>query len=181
MAKDGDIQFPPGQRRDKPSFEPPPWELDQFEELAKRKQALEEAASQSEEIAEPAAQAAGGAEPGGDPEAAGPVQAAVVQADAAEGEKPELDPKHVEALMMGLRSEEPRLDKTYSRILMAVGGVSAFIGLVLATWGLVGLATPKRAGSGSAFLVGVPLLFGIGFMAGGIWVVVKSLRQQGVL
>ena len=36
MANDGDMYFPSGQRRDKPSFEPPPWERDQFEAILRK-------------------------------------------------------------------------------------------------------------------------------------------------
>jgi hypothetical protein len=184
MTNDGDMIFPPGQRRDKPSFEPPPWEREQFDELAKRRQAEDPIEQKDEE------RGAEGTAAGPDALKGGPVPDATQEAGTeapepgAAADEPagsELDPKQVEVLMMGLRAEEPRLEGTYSKITMVVGALSAFIGLVLMTWGLMGMATPKRAGAGPLFLVGVPLIFGLGFIAGGVWVMFKSLRQQGVL
>jgi uncharacterized membrane protein len=182
MASDGNIHFPPGQRRDKPTFEPPPWERDQFEELAKQKAEAEQA--QAEEDAALAASLAALAEPVAE-EAPAPAEVAETreaQTDQVEGvEKPELDPKHVEVLMMGLRSEEPRPEEAYWKISMFAGVTSALIGLVVTTWGVVALATPKQPGIGPFMLVTMLLVFGVGFMAGGAWVVFNSLRQRGVL
>jgi hypothetical protein len=185
MASDGSIQFPPGQRREKPSFEPPPWEQDQFDELARLRSEPVPAPPLGGE-AEPVGEAAIVFEdPAGTPRAPktdGAAQAQPSSTEATEDpEGSELDPKQVEMLMMGLRSEEPRLDGTYSKITMVVGAASALIGLVLMTWGLIGVAAPKKVGAAPVFLVGVPLIFGIGFVVGGVWVVIRSLRQQGVL
>ncbi len=182
MASDGDIHFPPGQRRDKPTFEPPPWERDQFEELARQKAEAEQA--QAEADAALAASLAALAEPVAEeaPAPAEATEAREAQADQVEGvEKPELDPKHVEVLMMGLRSEEPRPEEAYWKISMFAGVTSALIGLVVTTWGVVALATPKQPGIGPFMLVTMLLVFGVGFMAGGAWVVFNSLRQRGVL
>jgi uncharacterized membrane protein len=182
MASDGNIHFPPGQRRDKPMFEPPPWERDQFEELAKQKAEAEQA--QAEADAALAAGLAALAEPVAEeaPAPAEPAEAREAQADQEDAvEKPELDPKHVEVLMMGLRSEEPRPEEAYWKISMIAGVTSALIGLVVTTWGVVALATPKQPGIGPFMLVTMLLAFGIGFMVGGAWVVFNSLRQRGVL
>ncbi len=183
MASDGDIHFPPGQRRDKPTFEPPPWEQDRFEELARQKREAELAAAQAEPNA-PAVETEAAAVPLA-PLVSELVEVVYAEADeeraAGEGEKPELDPKHVEVLMMGLRSEEPRPEEAYWKISMAAGITSALIGLVVTTWGVVAFATPKQGGAGSLLLVTMLLFFGLGFMAGGVWVVFRSLRQRGVL
>ena len=182
---DGDIHFPSGQRREKPKFEPPPWERDLFDELSKRKQveapvALEVAAAEPPVVEE---------EPGpleelaAQPEVVGP-KPAQIEADAEEAgqaEKPALDAKQVEVLLMGLRAEEPRPEDVFRRVTVIAGVVSALIGLALMTWGFIALATPKQSGSGAAFLVGMLLLFGIGLIGGGAWVVYTTLRQQGVL
>jgi hypothetical protein len=204
-VSDGSIQFPPGQRREKPKFEPPPWEREQFDELARRKQAEEAIPAPEPELEpapapEPAPEAAAPAATEGPPHAVAtegakqavttvvaeqePEQVATPEGEAveaAEQEKVELDPKQVEMLLMGLRAEEPRAEEAYWKITTIVGAASALIGLLLTVWGVVALATPKKAGAGGAFLVTGLLLFGIGFLVGGVWVVFRSLRQQGVL
>jgi hypothetical protein len=181
MASDGNMHFPPGQRREKPTFEPPPWERDQFEELAKQKREADEA----QQLA-----AADSAAEGLSTEAVAeelPAAAAEPEPQAGEAseevgaEKPELDPKHVEMLMMGLRSEEPRPDEAYWKVTIGAGVASALIGLLVTTWGLVALATPKRPGAGPMLFVTLLLVFGLGFIAGGAWVIFNSLRQRGVL
>jgi hypothetical protein len=187
MASDSDIHFPPGQRRDKPAFEPPPWERDQFEELARQRREAEEAqaaanaalAQQQAAVleAEALAQAEAPAEAGLIEELGEPV----VAAGKAGAETPELDPKHVEVLMLGLRAEEPRPDEAYWKITMIAGVTSALIGMVVTTWGVVAMATPKKAGAGPILIVMMLLVFGLGFVIGGAWVVFKSLRQRGVL
>jgi hypothetical protein len=183
MASDGDMHFPPGQRREKPTFEPPPWEKDRFDDLAKQRQEAEAAQKllEVEEPVEPSPEAAEALaeEPLGVAEQPEP-EADEEQAEAGEA-KPELDPKHVELLMMGLRSEEPRAEDTYWKITTAAGVASALIGLLLTTGGLVAMATPKRPGAGPMLFVTLLMLFGIGFIVGGVWVVINALRQRGVL
>jgi len=182
MASDGDIHFPPGQRRDKPAFEPPPWERDQFEELARQKREAEQAQAEADELI--AASLAAQAEPAVQ-EAPTPVASEEARTEEPqqedEAEKPALDPKQVEVLMMGLRSEEPRPEEAYWKISIIAGVTSALIGLLVTTWGVVALATPKQPGAAPILLVAMLLFFGVGFIAGGAWVVFSSLRQRGVL
>ena len=183
MASDGDIHFPPGQRRDKPTFEPPPWERDQFEELAKQKAEAEQAQAEADAALAASRSRTGRAGRRGGPGAdrGGRSTGRHRRTEWQGVEKPELDPKHVEVLMMGLRSEEPRPEEAYWKISMFAGVTSALIGLVVTTWGVVALATPKQPGIGPFMLVTMLLVFGVGFMAGGAWVVFNSLRQRGVL
>jgi hypothetical protein len=179
MATQGDIHFPPGQRREKPTFEPPPWEKEQFEELSKRKQ---EAASESAANEAPESTAihavsenpAESSQPGLEAEDLG--AAAAPSSDGG----PRLDEKQVELLMMGLRAEEPLPEREYQRVSMAAGVVSALIGVLITTWAVVGLSALKGNPAGWFFVL-VLLIFGIGFMAGGGWLVFRALRQQGVL
>jgi hypothetical protein len=182
MASDGDIHFPPGQRRDKPTFEPPPWERDQFEELARQKREAEQAQAEADELKAASLAVLDESADEESPVPVDPEEARPESRQPEEGaEKPELDPKHVEVLMMGLRSEEPRPEEAYWKISMIAGVTSALIGLVVTTWGVVALATPKQPGIGPFMLVAMLLVFGIGFMVGGAWVVFNSLRQRGVL
>jgi hypothetical protein len=181
MATEGDIHFPPGQRREKPTFEPPPWEKEQFEELSKRKKEAE-AESAGAVTPEPVATQASGERPPDasltGPEADEP-EAATATVQGGEG-KPLLDEKQVELLMMGLRAEEPLPEKEYQRVSLAAGVVSALIGVLITTWAVVGLSA-LRGNPAGWFFVLVLLIFGLGFMAGGGWLVFRALRQQGVL
>lgn len=186
MASDGDIHFPPGQRRGKPSFEPPPWERDQFEELARRKQTEGEAQAGGVEAL---TQGERDARPDPVPEEEPPPEDLVIGGPS-HGESPStpvvesggaLDEKQVEVLMMGLRAEEPRPEQTYWRIVAGSGVVSILVGLMITTWAVVMIVAPKQAGGGELLFEAMLLTTGLGFIAGGLWVIFKSLRQQGVL
>lgn len=184
MATDGGIHFPPGQRRDKPSFEPPPWERDRFEELAKRKQEPEAGAPSDEAdvAAELVAQAAAPAEDSrvSEEEQGSKTEPATGSAEG-EAANPTLDPQHFEILMRGLRSEEPRPQEAYWKVSVAAGVFISFIGLMVTTWGFVTLVSSKKVGPSAVFIGFVPLVLGVVFIAAGAWVVFRSLRQQGVL
>jgi hypothetical protein len=182
MANDGDMHFPPGQRREKPSFEPPPWERDQFEELARKKQEAEQASSegaQEESVGEAPSPAGSPQELVGEA-APEPVDGGRTEPQPA-GVKGELDDKHVAMLLEGLRAEEPRPEKLYWKIVAGSGVVSILVGLMITTWAVVVIATPKQVGAGELTFEAMLLLLGLGFLVGGGWVVFKSLRQQGVL
>jgi hypothetical protein len=185
MANEGDIHFPPGQRRDKPKFEPPPWERDQFEELAKRKQEIEPESPQASDGVPPFEEPREKVNPDAPPSVE---QTVVVTNDEGEpetatqvAEKPGLDPKRMELLMLELRSEEPQLQGTYWKISAASGALSALIGIVVTMWGLVSLVTVRRGSTAPGFMAAVLVVFGIGFIAIGVWVIFRTLRQQGVL
>jgi hypothetical protein len=184
-VSDGDIHFPPGQRREKPRFEPPPWERDLFDEMSKRNQ--EEVPAPQEpalEVVQPAEPAKVEDEPAPMTDLSArldEVQFEKVEEDTGESEKPKLDESQVEVLLMGLRAEEPRPENIFRKVTIVAGVVSALIGLALVTWGIIAFATPGQSGSGPALLGGMLLLFGFGLIGGGAWVVYTSLRQQGVL
>jgi hypothetical protein len=177
----GDIHFPTGRRRDKPKFEPPPWERDLFDETSKSKQVEEPITQGAAPATEPAKVENEPARMTDLSATLSEVQLAEPEEDAGEPERPKLDDNQVEVLLMGLRAEEPRPENIFRRVTVIAGVVSSLIGLALVTWGFIALATPKQSGSGTAFLVGMLLLFGFALIGGGAWVVYTSLRQQGVL
>jgi hypothetical protein len=53
--------------------------------------------------------------------------------------------------------------------------------VVVAIWGIVAMVTAKQGSTSPAFMAALLLIFGIGFMAVGFWVIFRTLRQQGVL
>jgi len=175
MGNDADIQFPPGQRRDKPKFEPPPWEREMFDQLAHTKAESDVAGTEPEQQQLDSAPVQG--EPRPAAESIPPAEAGL-QVDE---ERPGVEPQDIDFMMMGLRSEEPRSDKAYGRVATIVGAVCVVIGLAMATWGLVAASTPKKAGIVPLLIVITLLAYGAGFMIGGGYVIYRSLRQQGVL
>lgn len=181
-VSDEDLRFPPVIRREPAKFEPPPWERDQFEELAKARvepQPTEETVPQ-----DPPAPAQGAAEQVVEAvrEASQRDSAEVESAKAGEkATQPPIDDKRLEVMMMGLRAEEPRPEEVYWKVTMVAGVICTVIGLAISTWAIVAFATLSKAGAKGMTLASVLMLFGLGFAGGGGWLVLKTLREQGVL
>ena len=102
-------------------------------------------------------------------------------AGAGEARGTSIDPKRLEVMLMGLRAEEPRPQEAYWKVTMAAGGVSALIGFAIVTWAVVAFATLSKSGAQGMTLASVLMLFGLGFAGGGVWLVARTLREQGVL
>ena len=198
MAPDvGDQDFDfgtSGERREARTFEPPPWERDQFERLAKERaereaaQAAEAAARAAVELAASEGSAAIGVAPavaGVNPASAFDAEEAQIAASpfasAGAGSAPgPVDERQIAVMMMDLKSEEPpALGSAWIAVMVAAIVLGA-TGIVLTAWGLVELA---RAGGSSfgALGGGVLTMFGLGFAGLGAWLAFKTLRQQGVL
>jgi len=200
MAPDvGDQDFDfgtSGKRREARTFEPPPWERDQFARLAK-----ERAEREAAEAAEAAARAAvglaasqGSAAIGMAPTVAGVNPASAfdaeeariaaspfASADAGAGGVPgPVDERQIAVMMMDLRSEEPPALGSAWVAVMVSAIVLGAVGIVLTAWGLVELAQAGGSSFG-ALGGGVLTMFGLGFAGLGAWLAFKTLRQQGVL
>jgi len=180
-VSDEDLRFPPTERREPAKFEPPPWERDQFDELAKAR-------------VEPGPAEAGGSEQGSPVPAATMAEQVVeavresVKDDPGEGSEaqgsqpaPPIDPKKLEVMLMGLRAEEPRPEAAYWKVTTIAGALCAVIGLAITVWAVVAFVTLTKSGVRGVTLATVLLVFGLGFSVGGIWLVTRTLRQQGVL
>ena len=161
------FDFRPGEKREAKRFEPPPWEKDQFEELA-RQRAEDERTAPPQELPAVAPQAIVTPE-GATPEAATGPPASTV------------DDARVTEMLAELAAEEPPATRAYWKTSVAVGaGIVAF-GAVFVIWGMAALVATRRIGTVGMFGGSVLLLFGAGFVVGGLYVVVKNLRQRGVL
>jgi hypothetical protein len=184
-VSDEDLRFPPLKRREPAKFEPPPWERDQFDELAKTR--LEPGPAEGAKIEQPVATAQTAT-------VAEQVAEAVMESARSSSEEPgskgegtsadapkEIDQKHLEVMMMGLRAEEPRPEEAYWKVVTIAGVLCSLIGLAITVWAIVAFATLGKSGARGMTLASVLMLFGLGFAGGGIWVVAKTLRQQGVL
>lgn len=191
------------QRRDKPAFEPPPWERAAFGELARKRAADQErdrAAMEAAAAEAWAARAAAAAQPIVDePEGswtAGPDESVAVEpgteaettvspastaeppAAAAADEEAKLDERRMTAMLLQLEGEEATVQHAV-RPLSAV--VSAVIGVIGA--GMLALAlyfAAKTAGSAIG-LVGALAVggFGVFFMGTAMWLWVRTTRGKG--
>lgn len=171
-------------RRPPKPFEPPPWERDRFDELARRRQEAQEETEIAEALAalakqqvsaEPAAPPPAEEQP---PVAAEPAQQAAPAA--APTERSELDDKIVDAMFVQLRAEEPAHDESLWKVSLVFSAFSALIGSVLVVWGLAAL---MKTGSAAAGMIGGSILLAFGgmFVGIGAWMAVRSLKERGVL
>ena len=188
-------------RRSAKPFEPPPWEKEQFEELAREReraaqaaaeaeaaaaQAVAEAAAEHEQAeeqssaperpAEPAAVAAGAA-----PKDEKPVEASPSVDTSEESGEDGLGDPRVDAMLMMLKAEEPDTVSGIWKVGMVAGAFLAMMGLVLVVWAGVALARTLEAGPTAYLGAGIMGLMGAGLVALGVWLIVRSLRKQGVL
>lgn len=149
------------------TFEPPPWEREAFEDLARKREATEAAAKE----ADPAAHA------GGDEVAVPPMTATAAAPKATTA--PGLDDDKVEMMLAQLSLEEPKMQAvhglaTWAGALLVVLGTAM---LVLSIWWQV---SGMRNGAALVQLLIQSLLvggFGMGFAVLGGMIVYQSRRQ----
>ncbi len=171
-------------RRQRRSFEPPPWESEQYEELERKRRVRGPEPSQPIGPDVPGG-AANGDAPVGSGESAQSAAGASVQpeggaatAGQVAAESPGPDDARMDVMLMQLREQEPRGGEQAWRVgLIAAIGL-AVTGAILVVWGAVGLATTYRVPAGW-FGASVLLLFGALFIGAGGWVAVRSYRQRG--
>ena len=179
---DQDFNFnPPPRREAKKVFEPPPWEQEQFDELARRKEAERVTAEAiATAVAEQATPVAPTVQPGAGGQDGEPANESVptpMDQTAAEAEE---DP-NIQAMLIGLKSEEPPFGEEIWKVSIVAGAVLAAIGAVFLVWGFVAMAATRGAGV-TASLGGMILgFFGLMFASVGVWIVFRTLRQRGVL
>ncbi len=149
-------------RREPRSFEPPPWELEQFERLERERSRREQEAA-PEPVTVPV------------PEPAG-------ESTVSAGSVPdEADPAELDAMFLALKAEEPPAMEGAWKFGLVSAALVGFIGLMLVVWGAVALA--RTVGSGPAGVMGAMIMSVMGsmFVALAAWVGVRSLKQRGVL
>lgn len=171
------------ERRERKRFEPPPWE--QWSEGAsesavpepKRPESGPEAPDDDPEL--DAALAGIGAD---DPSRDG--RAMRTEAGKPAGERPtkaELDEAKVTAMLAQLAVEEPSATKGAEALTIGAGLFTVLLGFVMVVWGTAGMRRVAAAGgSGGGYLgAGIILGFALLFMAMGVWLLVRSLKQRG--
>lgn len=167
------------ERKVPPGFEPPPWEREQFEELARRRE---------QQQAEPEEQSPAGAQgespPGETLSSTGTAAGSQTEKKSHGGDPaettPPLDDKMVDALMVQLRAEEPPAEGPLWRAGIFFAIFMTAIGIALSIWGVAALVRTSDSQIGVA-AASILLIFGAAFVGLGIWTAVRSLKQRGVL
>jgi hypothetical protein len=188
-VSDGFDFGPPKERREARTFEPPPWERAQFDELARQKEAERQA--EQEAAAQQAADSLAAAHAEAElivlPEPVVVEATATVIAEAASAAvrfeaapKQPLDDKKIAALMLELRAEEPRSLEGLWAVSVGAGTITAVIGVAVFVWGVFALGKPG-IGTAGTFVGLVMLAFGVAFLGIGGWMIFRGLRQRGVL
>ena len=175
------------QRREARNFEPPPWERDRFEQLARRKaeeRADEEIAAAIAGLGEagaqppeplPVAETTGAQETGaGEAKAAG----AAVEADEKQGGFTEA---RMLEMLAELSLEDPPATSGISRFGFLGGVLFAAVGLMLVVFGIVILVRGSGSERSTALNGAVILGMGLGLVSLASLAVVRSLRQRGVI
>lgn len=154
------------------AFEPPPWEREAFEALA-RKRVEEQAALEALAAAERAASgseagAAGADAPAGDAPAAEPAQPAA----------PAVDDRQVQVMLMELGREETTPTRSVQLIARIAAVITGLIGAGMLAGGIFAL---QKAGGSTVGVMGSGALsvFGMCFFGMAAWVWVRSNRVRG--
>jgi hypothetical protein len=166
----------PEKRESKP-FVPPPWELEQFEELRRRKA---EAAA-AEEAAAAAVAAPGPAEEAAQtPARAEPTSPVVASQPAGPtGTEPAAREVSFEGMLRQLEAEEPKLYEAVWKYNAVAAVVLGVFGMAMLVYGAIGVPKASAAGIPSAWIgVMAVLALGILMTAGGLWVGVRSIRHK---
>jgi hypothetical protein len=189
---------PPPPRRQPREFEPPPWEKDQFEQLAReraeqerieRDAALAAQAEAEKVTSEPSAEADAGAgeqvaqdglPQSDDSEGVAETATAGVEHQPAGEPRVVLDERQVELLLMGLREEEPETLAGLWLVSSVAGVVVVVVGLAISVWGTAAMLNGSLGSTGK-FGGTVLVVFGLAFVGVGGWLVYRALRQRGVL
>lgn len=159
----------PEKREVKP-FEPPPWEREAFERLAREREreARRDAPQESPpNLGEPA-----------EPESGAEMVAAAVEAvSAADGAAA----PQVDVMLMALKDEEPDALEGVWKVGLGSALFIGALGLMLLVWGAVALARTLEAGPAGWMGSIILGLLGTGFLSLALWLGGRSLRKQGVL
>lgn len=191
-----DIKFPPRERRSSRQFEVPPWEQDQFEELQHKLAAEQPAAPPAAPSPDsgPVPEEAPGstadatatepthATPAPPERPRGPDWADSVEdvfgatSEGAKSGTGALDDTAMSAMLAQLAVQEESGEKSVRVVSIVSGALLVLIGCVLIIWAVAAFVASRRAGAVGTFGGIVLMMFGAGFVAGGVWIGTKHLR-----
>lgn len=178
----------PQKRREPKRFEPPPWEKQAFEELERKREEErreEEARKAAEEepeilVAQPVEPET--ERPGEEPDVTEPEPVGAGEDEAAGEPKAKgIEEREMIEMLAALAAEEPKPSQEYPQVAIAIGVGIALLGAVLVIWAMAALVGASRTGA-VGYVGGAALgFFGVFFMAMGVWMVYRALKQRGVL
>ncbi len=166
-------------------FEPPPWEREQFDELARRRAEAAAAEAAAGRQAEQAAVAAA-AEPAEGVEPAAVAVPAGARGPAEGMTRDEVAPRvsggpdaaSVDVMLMGLAAEEPRAFRNVWVVWIVAAVVFGAVGVIALVLGLFGVANAR----GSGVAVGWAMALNVGGIAAlgtAGWMLTKALGERG--
>jgi hypothetical protein len=175
----GDTDRQPGKR----TFEPPPWEREQFEELARRRQERERR-EREEAAAEATAATMAAASAALAGVAASPAQPAETEAPGSDADRPapeagqdeRLDESQVQAMLVQLSGEDPQPLQPIRRASKVVALVVGAVGLgTMVTSGILGVRA-SAAGPIGVVSAGTGIVLGAGIAGIAAWLWLRALR-----
>lgn len=155
-------------RKNPSRFEPPPWEKEQFDELAKKKAAEGARIASEQQVQQAQAEAKRKSEEDTD-------RRLQEVAECGDGETV----TDMGQMMVLLQAEEPSSGKGLWKAGVISGTFLAFVGAIFMVWGIVAMRVTQGAGSVGQLGAGILMFFGIGFIAIAAWTIQRSLRQRG--
>ncbi len=157
----------PGQR-ERQSFEPPPWEKDAFERLA-RERATREPIPEAVFPQTAAPGLAIGPEGSAESEHAERTPNAPGGPDAETGEPGGLSEAQLETMLLALRTEEPEARREYTGAVNVGAGFLVVVGLILTIWAAVLLASVgAQAGWLGATTSALMMVWGLMMIGGAV-------------
>ena len=162
-------------------FEPPPWEAEQFEELA-RKRAAEEMTQRLLTEAASAKAAVAAAKRAPVPVREDAVPEAVVETAPVEALPAAKAPETAGAdvMLIGLRAEEPEVLKGAWIVPMVAGTPIILMGLAMGVMGVMNMNGVKQNPAQQSTVSGVMIAGALALLALGGWLVVKSLKTRSI-
>ena len=173
-------------KRDVRPFEPPPWEREAFEALARRK-AEEQAALDRLAAPDPAAEAPADSRAGAVPaEVIAPAAEAAPGSDGPEmtraAKSAAVDERQVQAMLLELSREETTDTGHVTLVARIAAVITAAVGIGMFAGGLMTLGNAKDAAKrtlATTMASGALSVFGLCFAAIAVWVWVRSNRVKG--
>lgn len=175
-------------RREAKKFEPPPWERDSFDELARQRAdeaAEEDLARAINELTGAESEAAGDAQPEGRADAVPEEQVGPAESVEANEEKTgtagEIDQAQLTEMLANLSIEEPSSVRDVYRLGVLGALASIAVGVMLLVWGVVAFIRSTRDGQANAIETSVFGSAGMAFIGIGAWIVVRTRNLRGDL
>ena len=163
------------QVRDPRTFQPPPWEREQFEELRRRRELEQEQQESAAVVDEEPPEA----EPEEATQVARPRDCVVQEGFSLEAGAP-VNSAEVDRMMIELAAQEPDVSRPVRLAGMIAAAAAAVVGLATVVAGISGLVMQAgRTGPTGAITGSVVIVFGLLLVGSGGWLMILALKQRG--